>query len=240
MKSVENIFGYIREQFYRFSRGCKPRENLWNCLRKYPKMFETYFIFRQQKIEFKPMSGVIMLLCNRMFCWIFGGFPLLPVSPLPVFPTSGFFHIPYLSTLLVNLISKPYRWTLVVNLIGKPYWWTLFMHLICSIWQNLINSPTLFGNLIHESYILVFPTSGFFTTSGFFHFRFVTTSGFFHFRVSTASGFFHFRFWCKPEMGKNRKLENPEVVKNRKWNNRKIRFTNKVHKLLKNYSICQL
>ena len=64
MKSVENIFGYIREQFYRFSRGCKPRENLWNCLRKYPKMFETYFIFRQQNIEFKPMSGVIMLLCK--------------------------------------------------------------------------------------------------------------------------------------------------------------------------------
>ena len=28
MKSVENILGYIREQFYRFSRGCKPRENL--------------------------------------------------------------------------------------------------------------------------------------------------------------------------------------------------------------------
>ena len=34
MKSVENILGYIREQFYRFSRGCKPRENLWNCSRK--------------------------------------------------------------------------------------------------------------------------------------------------------------------------------------------------------------
>ena len=38
MKSVENILGYVREQFYRFSRGCKPREN----------------IFRQQKIEFIP------------------------------------------------------------------------------------------------------------------------------------------------------------------------------------------
>ena len=73
---IENILGYIWEQFYRFSRGCKPRENLWNCSRKYPKMFETYFIFRQQKIEFKPMSGMIMLLCNRMFCcilvWFFG------------------------------------------------------------------------------------------------------------------------------------------------------------------------
>ena len=35
-------------------------------------MLETDFIFRQQKIEFKPMSGMIMLLCNRMFCCIFG------------------------------------------------------------------------------------------------------------------------------------------------------------------------
>ena len=26
MKSVEIILGYIREQFYRFSRGCKPRK----------------------------------------------------------------------------------------------------------------------------------------------------------------------------------------------------------------------
>ena len=74
MKSVENILGYIREQFYRFSRGCKPRENLWYCSRKYSKIFETYFIFRQQKIELKPMSGVIMPLCNRMFCCIFGQF----------------------------------------------------------------------------------------------------------------------------------------------------------------------
>ena len=41
MKSVENILGYIREQFYRFSRGCKPQENLWNCSRKYTKMFKT-------------------------------------------------------------------------------------------------------------------------------------------------------------------------------------------------------
>ena len=34
MKSVENILGYVREQFYRFSRGCKPQENLWDCSRK--------------------------------------------------------------------------------------------------------------------------------------------------------------------------------------------------------------
>ena len=31
MKPVENILGYIREQFYRFSRGCKPRENDLKC-----------------------------------------------------------------------------------------------------------------------------------------------------------------------------------------------------------------
>ena len=30
MKSVENILGYIQ-----------PQENLWNCSRKYPKMFKT-------------------------------------------------------------------------------------------------------------------------------------------------------------------------------------------------------
>ena len=32
---------YIQEQCYRFSRGCKPRENFWNCSRKYTKMFKT-------------------------------------------------------------------------------------------------------------------------------------------------------------------------------------------------------
>ena len=97
MKSVENISGYIREQFYRFSRGCKPRENLWNCSRKYPKMFETYFIFRQQEIELKPLSGVIMLLCNRMLCCIFGWFfwatssfgPLLVWVHFQFRPSSG-------------------------------------------------------------------------------------------------------------------------------------------------------
>ena len=28
---------------------CKPWENIWNCSRKYSKMFKTDFIFRQQK-----------------------------------------------------------------------------------------------------------------------------------------------------------------------------------------------
>ena len=163
------------------------------------------------------MSGVIMLLCNRMFCWIFGGFPLLPVSSLPVFPTSGFFHIPYLSTLLVNLISKPYRWTLVVNLIGKPYWWTLFMHLICSIWQNLINSPTLFGNLIHESYILVFLTSGFFTTSGLSPLPIFSTSGFPPLPVFSTSGSGVNRKWGKTGSGQKQKVLTTGSGENRKW-----------------------
>ena len=41
-------------QVCRFLRGFKPQENLSNSSRKYPKMFKTDFIFRQQKIEFKP------------------------------------------------------------------------------------------------------------------------------------------------------------------------------------------
>ena len=36
MKSVENILGYVQGQFHRFLRGCKPRENLWNCSRRCP------------------------------------------------------------------------------------------------------------------------------------------------------------------------------------------------------------
>ena len=54
MKLVEICLGYIQGQFYRFSRGCKPQENFWNCSIKYPKMFITDFIFRKQNIEFKP------------------------------------------------------------------------------------------------------------------------------------------------------------------------------------------
>ena len=51
MKSVENILGYIREQFYRFSRGFKPRENLWNCSRKYTKMFKTDSFLGNKKLS---------------------------------------------------------------------------------------------------------------------------------------------------------------------------------------------
>ena len=42
---------YIQEQFYRFLRSSKPRENLWNYSRRYNKMFKTDFIFRQQKVS---------------------------------------------------------------------------------------------------------------------------------------------------------------------------------------------
>ena len=51
MKSVENILGYIREQFYRFSRGCKPWENLWNCSRKYTKMFKADSFLGNEKLS---------------------------------------------------------------------------------------------------------------------------------------------------------------------------------------------
>ena len=51
MKSVENILGYVREQFYRFSRGCKPRENLWNCSRKYTEMFKTDSFLGNKKLS---------------------------------------------------------------------------------------------------------------------------------------------------------------------------------------------
>ena len=67
MKSVENILCYIQGQFYRFSRVFKPWENLWNCSRKYPIMFKTDFIFREQKIEFKPMSDVV---CYATGCFV--------------------------------------------------------------------------------------------------------------------------------------------------------------------------
>ena len=66
MKPVQNVLGYIQDQFYRFSRG------LWNCSRKYTKMFKTDS-FLGNKIGFKPdCFGVIMPVCDRMFCCIFG------------------------------------------------------------------------------------------------------------------------------------------------------------------------
>ena len=51
MRSVENILGYIREQFYRFLRGCKPQENLCNCSRKYTKMNKTDSFLGNKKLS---------------------------------------------------------------------------------------------------------------------------------------------------------------------------------------------
>ena len=52
MKSVENILRYIWEQFYRFSRGCKPQENVWNFSRKYIKMIKTDSFLGNKKLSF--------------------------------------------------------------------------------------------------------------------------------------------------------------------------------------------
>ena len=41
MKSVENILGYIQ-----------PQENLWNCSRKYTKMFKTYSFLGNKRSSF--------------------------------------------------------------------------------------------------------------------------------------------------------------------------------------------
>ena len=57
MKSVKNIFGYIWEQLYRFSRGCKPWENLWNCSRKYTKMFKTAPFLGNKQLSFDTSEG---------------------------------------------------------------------------------------------------------------------------------------------------------------------------------------
>ena len=74
MKSVENILGYIWEQFYRFLRGCKPREYLWNCSIKYPQIFKTYFIFRQQKIELNQCQAWSCYYATGCFVAVWGDF----------------------------------------------------------------------------------------------------------------------------------------------------------------------
>ena len=51
MKSGENIFGYIQVQFYRFLRGCKPWENIWNCSWKYTKMFKMDSFLGNKKLS---------------------------------------------------------------------------------------------------------------------------------------------------------------------------------------------
>ena len=51
MKSVENILRNIWEQFYRFSRGCKLRENRWNCSRNYTEMYKTDSFLGNKKLS---------------------------------------------------------------------------------------------------------------------------------------------------------------------------------------------
>ena len=51
MKSVEIILLYIQELFYRFWRVFKPWENLWNCPRKYTKMFKTDSFLGSKKLS---------------------------------------------------------------------------------------------------------------------------------------------------------------------------------------------
>ena len=68
MKSVENILGYIRGQFTDFQEAgiyeLIVQENTLKCSK--PTSF-----WGKKKIR---MSGVIMLLCNRMSCCFFGWF----------------------------------------------------------------------------------------------------------------------------------------------------------------------
>ena len=67
VKSVQNILGYIREQFYRFSRGCKPRENLWNCSRKYTEMFKTDSFLGHKKLTLNQNVWLDHATMQRMF-----------------------------------------------------------------------------------------------------------------------------------------------------------------------------
>ena len=94
-------------------------------------MFKTYFIFRQQKIKFKPMSGMKMLLCDRMFCRIFCGFSPLPVfhhfwffqtsgfCPLPVFHSFRFFPT---SSFSISVFPH-FRVFLISGLDPNQKWW---------------------------------------------------------------------------------------------------------------------
>ena len=45
-------FRVYSRTIYRFSRGCKPWENLWNCSRKYTEMFKTDSFLGNKKLSF--------------------------------------------------------------------------------------------------------------------------------------------------------------------------------------------
>ena len=88
MKSVENILGYIREQFYRFSRGCKPRENIWPLSLKLKQWGHANVYYQQQcssvcnnahittKTFWYPFGkkSVSWHVCDVLHWWIFSDF----------------------------------------------------------------------------------------------------------------------------------------------------------------------
>ena len=63
MKSVENNFKDFQEA----------RENIWNCSRKYTKVLQTdSFLGNKKNLNQCLAWSLIMPLCNRIFCCIFG------------------------------------------------------------------------------------------------------------------------------------------------------------------------
>ena len=112
-KSVENILGYIREQFYRFSRGCRPRENLWNCSRKYTKMFKTDSFLGNKKLSLNQnvwRDHATMQQDVLLHFWVV----ILSFDPLPVWIYFRFGPTPCLgstSSLGPNQKWTPKKWT---------------------------------------------------------------------------------------------------------------------------------
>ena len=77
-RTLYGIFQYNFIDFWEASR------KLRDCSRKYPKMFQTDFIFRHQKIKFKPEYGQIMK--KLFYCpalEIFSCLPLWKTVRLP-------------------------------------------------------------------------------------------------------------------------------------------------------------
>ena len=80
----------IQEQFYRFSRGCKPRENLWNCSRKYTKMFKTDSFLGNKKLSLNQCQAWSCYYATGCFVEFFGDFSTSGFSNFRFFPYSLF------------------------------------------------------------------------------------------------------------------------------------------------------
>ena len=104
MRSVENILGYIQEQFYRFSRGYKPWENLWICsilgnkkLSLNQNVWRDHVIMQQDvllhfRLRYKKN---ILLSSSRAFSCLFKGWTApLPPESNPYLQTSFFIVYP--------------------------------------------------------------------------------------------------------------------------------------------------